>query len=118
MRDTGNWEPWIAFMLDGVIDTAQNTISLITEMKSLMADVKHGIREQLPKIYSQDLLNNLFYHPYTKIDFIIDELGVTRITATKYLEQLVEHGFLTKQKIGRANYYINEPLCKVLIAHS
>ena len=118
VRDTGNWEPWIAFMLDGVIDTAQNTISLITEMKRLMAEVKHGIREQLPKIYSQDLLNNLFHHPYTKIDFIIDELGVTRITATKYLEQLVEHGFLTKQKIGRANYYINEPLCKVLIAHS
>ncbi|MCP4863864.1 MAG: Fic family protein [Alteromonas sp.] len=117
VRDTGNWEPWIAFMLDGVIDTAQNTISLITEMKSLMAEVKHGIREQLPKIYSQDLLNNLFHHPYTKIDFIIEELGVTRITATKYLEQLVEHGFLTKQKIGRANYYINEPLCKVLIAH-
>lgn len=117
VRDTGNWEPWIAFILDGVIDTAQNTISLITEMKSLMANVKNGIREKLPKIYSQDLLNNLFHHPYTKIDFIVEEIGVTRITATKYLEQLVEKGFLTKQKIGRANYYINEPLSKLLIAH-
>ena len=101
----------------GIIDTAQNTISLITEMKTLMANVKHGIREQLPKLYSQDLLNHLFNHPYTKIDFIIEELGVTRITATKYLEQLVEHGFLMKQKVGRANYYINQPLCNLLIAH-
>jgi len=118
VRDTGKWEPWLLFILDGIIDTAQNTISLITEMKILMANVKHGIREQLPKLYSQDLLNNLFNHPYTKIDFIVEELGVTRITATKYLEQLVEHGFLVKQKVGRANYYINQPLCQVLIAHS
>lgn len=118
VRDTGNWESWLLFMLDGIIDTAQNTISLITEMKTLMANVKHGIREQLPKLYSQDLLNNLFNHPYTKIDYIVEDLGVTRITATKYLEQLVEHGFLVKQKVGRANYYINQPLCQVLIAHS
>ncbi len=118
VRDTGEWEPWLLFMLDGIIDTAQNTVSLITEMKNLMDNVKQGIREQLPKIYSQDLLNNLFYHPYTKIDFLVEELGVTRITATKYLELLVEHGFLVKQKIGRANYYINEPLCALLIAHS
>ncbi|MGI2154495.1 hypothetical protein ACROAK_16695 [Shewanella oncorhynchi] len=38
--------------------------------------------------------------------------------ATKYLEQLVECGFLTKQKVGRANYYINAPLCQLLIDHS
>ncbi|CAI88026.1 transcriptional regulator [Pseudoalteromonas nigrifaciens] len=107
-------------MLDGIIDTVQNTISLITQMKSTMAEVKHGVREKLPKIYSQDLLNHLFNgnHPYTKIEFIVEELGVSRITATKYLEQLVEHGFLTKQKIGRANYYINDPLYELLIAHS
>ncbi|ANN29717.1 TPA: Fic family protein [Vibrio parahaemolyticus] len=118
VRDTGNWEPWLLFMLDDIIETAQNTISLITEMKTLMSNVKYGIREQLPKLYSQDLLNNLFNHPYTKIDFIVEELGVTRITATKYLEQLVEHGFLMKQKVGRVNYYINQPLCQLLIVHS
>ncbi len=118
VRDTGYWEPWLLFMLNGIVDTAQNTISLISEMKVLMANVKHGIRNKLPKIYSQDLLNNLFNHPYTKIDFLVEELGVTRITATKYLEKLVDNGFLTKQKVGRANYYINEPLCALLIAHS
>ena len=58
------------------------------------------------------LICQLRYH--TKIEFVVDELSVTRITATKYLEQLVEHGFLKKQRIGRANYYINEPLCALL----
>lgn len=118
VRDTGNWEPWLLYMLDGIIDTAQNTILMITQMKALMIEVKHKMRTELPKIYSQDLLNNLFYHPYTKIDFLVEELGVSRITATKYLELLVECGILQKQKIGRGNYYINQPLCSLLMAHS
>lgn len=118
VRETGNWEPWLLYMLDGIIDTAQNTISLISAMKTLMGDVKHRMRNELPKIYRQDLLNNLFNHPYTKIEFVVDDLGVSRITATKYLEQLVESGFLQKEKIGRANYYINQPLCALLMQHS
>lgn len=116
VRDTGNWEPWLIYMLNGVIDTAKNTITLITQIKLMMADVKQRMKKQLPKIYRQDLLNNMFHHPYTKIEFVIDELSVTRITATKYLDQLVEQGFLRKQRIGRANYYINEPLYALLVA--
>ncbi len=117
VRETGNWEPWLLYMLDGITVTAQDTINLITNIKILMQDVKHRLREQLPKIYRQGLLNNLFSHPYTKIEFLVEELSVSRITATKYLELLVEHGFLQKQKIGRGNYYINQPLCELLTAH-
>jgi cell filamentation protein, protein adenylyltransferase len=118
VRETGNWEPWLLYMLNGMIDTAQNTIALITQMKVQMSAYKHHMREHLNKIYSQDLLNNLFRHPYTKIDFVMEDLGVSRITATKYLEQLVEQKLLQKQKIGRGNYYINQPLCDLLMAHS
>jgi Fic family protein len=118
VRDTGDWEPWLAYMLDGVIDTAKNTIELITQMKTLIRAVKHRMRGELPKIYSQELLNNLFNHPYTKIEFVENDLGVSRLTATKYLNLLVQHGFLEKQKIGRHNYYINQPLCSLLMAHS
>lgn len=114
VRVTGNWEKWIIYILDGVITTAQETIILITEMKKLMQKYKHGIRETLPKIYRQELLSNLFSHPYTRIEFVMEELDVTRITATKYLEQLVEHNFLQKEKVGRGNYYINSPLCHLL----
>ncbi len=71
----------------------------------------------LPKIYSQDLLNLIFRHPYTKIEYVQKEVGVTRLTATKYLGQLCREGFLRKQKLGRTNFYINDelfsPLSKV-----
>ena len=105
-------------MLEGIIQTSQMTIALIQKIKILMQQYKHQIREQLPKIYRQELLNNLFNHPYTKIDFVMGDLNVSRITATKYLEQLVDKGFLHKEKVGRANYYINQPLCSLLISHA
>ncbi len=115
VRETGDWEPWLLYMLDGVIDTAQSTIRLIGQIKHLMQEYKQRMRQQLPKLYRQELLNNLFNHPYTRIEFVMDDLGVSRITATKYLEQLTAAGFLHKEKIGRTNYFINQPLCTLLI---
>jgi hypothetical protein len=70
---------------------------------------------RLVKFYSQDLINNLFTHPYTKIAFIERDLKVSRLTATKYLDALAERGFLQKQKIGRSNYYVNVVLNRILI---
>lgn len=114
VRDTGEWENWLLFMLKGVAETAQQTIELVNNIKALMQRYKHQIREQLPKIYSQDLLNNLFKHPYTKIDFMTRDLNVSRITATHYLDRLVDLHFLEKHKIGRSNYYLNRPLYDLL----
>ncbi len=110
VRDSNDWEAWLLYMLEGIAQTSQQTIALIQQIKQMMQQYKHGIRERMPKIYRQELINNLFNHPYTKIDFMMQDLSVSRITATKYLEQLVELGFLHKEKIGRSNYYINKPL--------
>lgn len=109
VREKNDWEPWILFMLEGVEKTSQNTISLILEIKKLMMDYKHRIRAEY-KFYSQELINNLFRHPYTKIEFIQQDLGISRITASAYLNRLAEDGFLTKRKLGVGNYFINEPL--------
>jgi Fic family protein len=79
-----------------------------------MRSHKEKIRSELPKIYSQDLLNNLFRHPYTKIDFVMLETGVSRKTAAKYLDELDSLGILSKQKIWKDNYYINTELFYLL----
>ncbi len=118
VRESGSWEEWVLYILDGVERTAKETIDLVQKIKSLMMSAKNQIRNNAPKIYSQDLLNNLFRHPYTKISYLMTDIGVTRVTATKYLEELVDKGILTKQKIGRDNYYINVALCDVLIRSS
>ena len=114
-RDTGDWEPWILYMLEGVELTSRQTIWIIQRIKEIMMAYKHRIRAELPKIYSQDLLNNLFRHPYTKIESVQTDLQVSRVTAVKYLELLTEKGFIEKHKIGRYNYYVNRPLMGIFM---
>lgn len=114
VRDRDAWEAWITYMLTAVETTARQGIVTVEAMKVLLLDVKHRVRQGFPKLYSQDLINNLFKHPYTKIEFLQEDLGITRLTATKYLDALVAGGVLRKQKVGRSNYYINDPLCAIL----
>ena len=114
-RDTDDWQDWLLFMLDGVEQTARQTITLITGIVALMKQHKHTLREQRPKLYSQDLINNLFRHPYTKIEFVTDELQITRKTAAKYLDELVTIGLLSKHKLGKDNYYLNDALYQLLL---
>ena len=95
--------------------TAKEAIEFVYQMHDLIMATKQRMRTELPKIYSQELLNNLFFHPYTKVQFLIDQLGVSRITVTKYLEALTEKGFVNKHKVGRNNYYINEPLVELIM---
>lgn len=115
VRETGDWEDWLIYMLKAVDETARTTLDLVENIRDQMASTKKRLREHLPKIYSQDLLNNLFRHPYTRIDYVQNELGITRQTAAKYLDTLAEHGFLTKHQSGRSNYYINEPLVALFL---
>jgi predicted transcriptional regulator len=106
----------LLYILEGVEVTSKQTIKLIIEINNLMLDYKHRIRSDLPKIYSQELINNLFNHPYTKIEYLRHDLNVTRLTASKYLDCLDKSGFVKKEKLGRYNYYINEPV--QLLTHS
>ncbi len=113
VRDTGEWQAWILYMLEGVEVTAIHAIELVNAIKVQMAQAKHTMREKLPKIYSQDLLNNIFRHPYTKIGYVEDELSVSRVTATKYLEALIDVGVLSDIKSGRDRYFVNEKLIRL-----
>ena len=113
VREIDNWENWILYILNGVEQIAKETIVLIGKIKEQIIEYKFLLRDNY-KFYSQDLLNNLFKHPYTKIEFIENDLGVSRITASKYLNQLAKDGLLKKEKLGTGNYYINEKLINLL----
>lgn len=114
VREQGAWAEWVGYLVKGIEVTAQETIEFVHQMRDLIMATKQRMRTELPKIYSQELLNNLFFHPYTRVQFVIDQLGVSRITATKYLDTLTEKGFVSKHKSGRNNYYINEPLVRLI----
>lgn len=113
VRDTGEWQDWLLYMLRAVETTAADTCTTIEGIRTVLLDYKHRIRAR-HRFYSQDLVNNLFRHPYTRIEFVMRDLDVSRLTATRYLEKLTEDGLLAKRRVGRANYYVNSALVEVL----
>ncbi len=113
VRTAGSWEKWILFMLEAVIETSKYTSEMVKNISEAMKEVKKQIREQY-RFYSQDLINALFYMPYTKIEFIQNQLKISRKTASEYLKKLCEGKILKKHRIGRSNYYINTRLYNIL----
>ena len=109
VREKGNWEAWLLYMINAVNITAKDTIMLIEALRLQIKDMKHKLRTAY-KFYSHELLMNLFRHPYTKIDFVEKELGVSRKTAALYLNTLAKDGVLRKERVGKHTYFVNEDL--------
>ncbi|MFY0626830.1 MAG: Fic family protein [Reichenbachiella sp.] len=114
VRDENNWHDWLCFMIDAVEYTALHTNSQILAIRLAMQEMKNVLRDNY-KFYSQELLNHLFKQPYTKIDFLMKELNISRVTAGGYLNRLAKEGVLQKHKIGKSNYYINPKLIKAIL---
>lgn len=110
----GKWEDWILFILQGIEETAEETLLLVKEISTLLENTAEQIKEVLPKIYTKELVDLIFYEFYTKITYIQDGLNVSRKTASSYLSSLEEAGFLISEKIGRERIYLNKGLVQIV----
>ena len=115
VRDNGVWEEWILYILRGVEATALETTILLSGINDLLYEYKIRMRENHSRIYSHELLNTLFRHPYTRIEYVVRETGVGRQAASRHLDELGEANFVEKTKIGRDNYYINVRLVELFL---
>lgn len=114
VTENGDWENWILYMLRAVESTAQHTFDKVVRIRNLMEGVRERVRTQRPGVYSKDLIEAIFQHPYTKIQFLVD-LGIAkRQTASAYLQELMALGVLREVKRGRDKYYINDALLSEL----
>lgn len=116
--NSAQWEEWILYMLRGVEQTAEETITLVKNIGNLMTKYKSIIRPAFGRKYSHELLNGLFYHPYTKIGHLESNMQVSRQTAAKYLDKLASLGLLQKERMGKENYYINTQLMELFLTFS
>lgn len=110
VRTDENWEDWIIYILIGIEETAQETLNLIKSILSEVEKMSAEIKERLPKVYSKELIDLLFYEFYTKTVYIEKGLSVTRKTAVGYLSALENEGFLTSERIGKERIYQNKRL--------
>ena len=85
VRETGEWKKWIVYILKGIEQTAEETLQLIKRIHEAIDQMTKEIRISLPKIYSKELIDLLFYEFYTKIQYVQNGLGISRKTAANYL---------------------------------
>ena len=117
-HNKGEYYSLLQAIRDNNEDTALNTIRMIKEIDILMREYKNVLRPLFGKLYKHELLNNLFFHPYTKIEFIERDMQVTRNTASKYLQMIVDTGLVEKVKVGKTNYYFNTRLIELFLNHN
>ena len=114
VRTKGAWEEWNIFMIEGVTETAQATLELIKKINAVVEETAEEILMKLPKIYSRELVDLLFFEFYTKTAYLENGLRVSRRTAVTYLSELEAQGFLTSERIGRERIYLNNRLFEVV----
>lgn len=110
VRSKNNWEDWIVYILTGIEETSEETLRLVKKINAEIDAMTAEIKEKLPKIYSKELIDLLFYEFYTKIQYVEEGLGVSRRTAVTYLGILEKEGFLVSEKIGKERIYQNKRL--------
>jgi Fic family protein len=114
VREKNIWENWILYILDGVEETSKQTLKKVKSINNLLELTLEKTKEKCPKIYSKELVEIIFENPYSKIDFLVNKLNINRKTASKYLKELEETGFLSHIQIGKELVYINSDLMKIL----
>jgi Fic family protein len=110
VRVEDNWEDWIVYILTGIEETADETLKLAKKINIEVEAMSAEIKERLPKMYSKELIDLLFYEFYTKIAYIENGLSISRKTAANYLNTLEKEGFLKSEKIGKERIYQNKRL--------
>ena len=114
VTEEGNWEDWIIYMLDMIEQTASKERQQIAEIEKLMNEMGEEIQKILPRVYSKDLMEELFRLPYTKRNQLKNAgLGNLK-TVGNYLINLEQAGFLTSEQVGKEKLYLNFKLLEVL----
>lgn len=106
-EDESKIEEFVIYILKAVEEMAVFTIEFIERMNESIDEVKAIVKTKLPKIYSFELVEALYYEFYTKNEYLRDRLNISRNTAASYLKQLVSIGVLTKEKVGSEMIYKN-----------
>ena len=111
-----DWEGWLLFMLAAVEETARWTTSRVLAIRTLLDVTAERCRGEIPKVYSKELVELIFYQPYCKIAFVVDAGLAERKTASFYLRELERIGILAGEKRGREVIYQHPALLEILTA--
>ena len=114
VTENGEWQQWILYVLSAVEQTSRETARIIEAINALIDNLIAQTRGKTKAIEREGFVNLLFKWPYCRISIVKRELNCSRITATKYLNEVADLGLLERLKVGQGYYYINKSLMELL----
>jgi cell filamentation protein, protein adenylyltransferase len=114
VRTKENWESWVIYILKGIEQTANETIKQVNEINQLFLKTQELVKKKAPKVYSKEFIELLFQHPYCKTEYLTERMGISRITASKYLKELEKIKVLKSKQIWKETLYVNTELFDLL----
>lgn len=114
VRTNNDWESWICYILEVVEQSSRDTIRKIHEIHALVDHTHSRFKQSHPKLYAYELVDLIFEQPYCRIEQVMKRMEVTRITASRYLSELVEAGLLTRRQEWKETLFINHHMMEVL----
>lgn len=105
---------YLLYMINGVEKTSIFTLEFINKFRKVMDNCRNLVKQNKPKIYSEELIEYLFYDFYTKNEYLRERLSISRNTAGKYLSELEELGVLTSEQVGKEKIFKNNYLYELI----
>jgi Fic family protein len=97
IRTEGSWEQWIAFFLEGVQATADETTVTVRDLFALVSrDRATVLAHPATTVNAARLFEELPKHPIVTIARATELLGATKPTAAKAIEALIAAGILVE----------------------
>jgi Fic family protein len=109
-----DWNKYLLFMLNGLYEQACKTKQSLVTMMDALEKFKSELKNTDKTIYSADLAEVLFSYPYINPTKLANQLGIHRVTASRYLKKIAAKDMLMNINVGKYSFYVNNTLLDIV----
>lgn len=96
VRDTGDWEGWLKFFLNGVVEVSMQATQIVRRILGLREEHRRAISRQLGRAAgsAHRVLEHLYAHPIVSVGDVQALIGTTYPAANALVARMVDMGIL------------------------
>ena len=96
MRDTGDWEGWLRFFLQGIAEVAGEAADTVRRIQALREGDRAAVSDSFGRAAANGLrvLERLYLQPYINVARVRELTGASYVSANQLVSRMVECGIL------------------------
>ncbi len=106
VTNKGEWKEWILYIINATTQQAVYTCSVLDKIRKSIHAVRNTLQEKAPSMHTSELVDFLFSNAYFTQKSFEKEIGVSPMTARKYLRLLEDSKIVIKTKQTGKNRYL------------